>query len=377
MKCKKCRRQIPDGSKFCNHCGAPVEKTKFTRRADGRYTQKLIINGKAKFFYAPSEKELMQKIAEYNAAAAFGKRFEDVAEEWEVEAEQELAYNTWRGYVSKKNRAVDYFNGQSIKSITAPDVDRYIKSFPKSWAFKTQNSYLSVLSLIFSYAQRRGYITYNPATAAKLPRGLTRNIRRAPTEEEEKIVNESIDLPGGLLAYFFLNTGLRRGEACGLQFGDIDFKNSVITVRRSVYWAPNQPEIKPPKTKAGIRQVFLSDELCLMLKKLKAQRKSKKTDIVFCDKDSEMFTNKRFAKIWKEYQDATGLSLTPHNLRHGYATMLERAGVAPLLRQKLLGHAQFSTTVDIYTHIGEGYALQAKTTVENYRKKSKSCHNAA
>ena len=377
MKCKKCRKTIPDGSKFCNHCGTPVEKTKFTRRADGRYVQKVTVNGASKYLYAKTEKELLEKLISFNAAVEIGKSFAEVAEEWEEETEPEVAYNTWKGYKPKMERAVGCFGKKPIRSITAPDIDRYIKQFPKTWAFKTQNGYLSVLSLIFAHAQRRGYITYNPTSAAKLPHGLKRNIRRPPTDAETNIINHSLDVEGGLLAFFFLNTGLRRGEACGLKFGDLDFKTGILTVKRSVYWAPNQPEVKTPKTKAGKREVFVPDELNDCLKKLKRRRKATNNDIVFCDADNGIYSNKRFAKMWETYQEKTGLTnITPHMLRHGYASMLKKANVDPMIAQKLLGHAQYSTTADIYTHIGENYAAQAKSIVEIYTNRQKSCQTS-
>ncbi len=374
MKCKKCRKTIPDESKFCNHCGAPVEKTKFTRRADGRFTQKVTINGKPKYFYAKTEKELLKKIAEFNSIQAAGKSFHEVADEWESEVEQEVAYNTYKGYKPRAERAVDYFGNKSIKTITAPEIDNYIKQFPKSWAFKTQSAYLSVLSLIFSHAQRKGYIEYNPTTAAKLPTGLKREKRRAPTEKEIEIINNSISVDGGLLAYFILNTGLRRGEVCGLRWEDIDLKNGRFEVCRSVYWAPNQPEIKQPKTKSGIREGFISNELITLLSELKHRIKPKPSDVIFCDNNGSIYTNKRFYKMWLTYQKITGLTeVTPHILRHGYATTLKKAGVDTMTAQKLLGHAQYSTTADVYTHLGETYAEQAKKVVEKYIEKLKSC----
>ena len=66
MKCKKCRKDIPDGSKFCNHCGAPVEaRKKLYRRPDGLYEKIMIIDGKRVAFRAKKEAEVYKKIREY------------------------------------------------------------------------------------------------------------------------------------------------------------------------------------------------------------------------------------------------------------------------------------------------------------------------
>ena len=65
MKCKKCRKTIPDGSKFCNHCGTPTEKKKLYRRPDGLYEKVITIDGKRVAFRAKKEKDVYLKIAAY------------------------------------------------------------------------------------------------------------------------------------------------------------------------------------------------------------------------------------------------------------------------------------------------------------------------
>lgn len=54
---------------------------------------------------------------------------------------------------------------------------------------------------------------------------------------------------------------------------------------------------------------------------------------------------------FKKYQKETGLEITPHNLRHGYATILYDAGIDIKTAQRLLGHANYQITMDTYTHI--------------------------
>ena len=362
MKCKKCRKLIPDDSKFCNHCGAKQENKKMYRRPDGLYEKIIIINGKRKAFRGKTEKEVMRKIAEYNIELEQGPLFKDVVEAWEAECYPTIKYNTKKGYEPRAKRAKEHFEDEYIKNITPQDVKLYISSFPKTWAFKTQNAYLSVLSLIFSYAVREGILKYNVAENAKLPSGLKREHRRPPTPEEIEKINNSVNMEGGLLAQFFLYTGIRRGEATALTWQDIDFKTNTITVNKSTHWESNDPVVDTPKTTAGIRKCILPDILVEPLKKLKRKNKAKKTDIVFCDTDGKMFTNKRFASCWKKYQKQAGIpGVTPHMLRHGYATILEKAGVSKFDAQHLLGHANYSTTADVYTHFTkEAYTEASK-----------------
>ena len=64
-------------------------------------------------------------------------------------------------------------------------------------------------------------------------------------------------------------------------------------------------------------------------------------------------TNGMWERHWKHYKEATGITCTPHQLRHAYATMLYEGDINMEDAQYLLGHAQIQTTKDIYTHIRE------------------------
>ncbi len=339
------------------------------RRPDGLYEKIIIINGKRKAFRGKNDKEVMRKIAEYNIQQEQGPLFETVVENWELESYPTIKYNTRKGYEPRAKRAKEHFKGEYIKNITPQDIKLYIASFPKTWAFKTQNAYLSVLSLIFAYAVREGIIKYNVAENAKLPSGLKREHRRPPTDDEIKKINNSLQIDGGLLAQFFLYTGLRRGEATALTWQDINFNTNTITVNKSTHWESNTPVIDTPKTTAGIRKCILPDILVEPLQKLKRKRKAKKSDIVFCDADGNIFTNKRFSSYWKKYQqEASVQGLTPHMLRHGYATILEKAGVSKFDAQHLLGHANYSTTADVYTHFSQEAYTEAMKKIQLYTK---------
>ena len=92
MKCKKCRKTIPDGSKFCNHCGAPLGgKKKLYRRPDGLYEKIMMIDGKRVAFRAQKEADVYKKIREYEAREEQGPLFEEIADRWESEHRQTLA----------------------------------------------------------------------------------------------------------------------------------------------------------------------------------------------------------------------------------------------------------------------------------------------
>ena len=153
------------------------------------------------------------------------------------------------------------------------------------------------------------------------------------------------DLDVGLLAVFFFYTGLRKGETLALTFGDIDRERARIRVTKSVYFINNTPKLKKPKTAAGIREVIVPNMLLELLPS------GEKDEYVFGESPADLMRQHFFDKAWAHWQKETGLDLTAHQLRHGYATLLHEAGIDVKDAQDLLGHADASTTQNIYTEV--------------------------
>ena len=139
-----------------------------------------------------------------------------------------------------------------------------------------------------------------------------------------------------------LYTGCRRGELLALEWSDIDLCNRTITINKSTYNQGSKTFVKKPKTEAGNRTVPLLDKLY--------DKITPAEGLVFPGKDGYM-TEKQFRMKWGAYVKESGVTCTPHQLRHAYATMLFENDIAPMDAQELLGHANIQTTNDIYTHI--------------------------
>lgn len=318
------------------------------RRSDGLIQRQVTINGKRKVFYGKSERELNKKIAEHKEEAARGRLFSEVAEEWWEKHEKTLAPNTLKGYRPALKRCIEEFGNTSIKKITAKGIELFIQRFAKrGHAQKTVTTQLLIIRMLCEHAVIEGDIEYNPALPVNVPRFLKKERRETPTEQEIEIVKNSINEPFGLFAFFILYTGCRRGEALAMTYGDINKQNGTISVNKSVYHISNTPHIKTPKTAAGTRTIILLDILKNNLPD------GKKNELLFPNSKGELMTEGQARNKWKEYLAATGLQITPHQLRHAYATILFDAGVDDKDAQELLGHANISTTRDIYTHISK------------------------
>lgn len=316
------------------------------RRKDGLIQRQVTVNGKRKVFYGKTEREINRKIAEYREEKRRGRLFREVAEEWKAQHFPTLEYNTLKGYRPALRRAVDEFGDQPVSAIKPKEIERYLLRFAaKGYAQKTVRTQLLVLHLIFAYAVLEGEIEYNPAEQVKVPRGLPKKPRDIPTTEELEAVKKNVNAPFGLFAFFLLYTGCRRGEALALTQRDIDRPNKRIRVTKSVYHENNKAMLKQPKTAAGEREIVLLDVLASQLPK------GKPDALLFPNEQGGLMTETQFHRQWERYCQAIGFHITPHQLRHAYATILFDAGLDAKDAQEMLGHANLSTTRDIYTHI--------------------------
>jgi integrase len=323
------------------------------RREDGRMVKAITDprTGKRVYFYGKTEREINRKILAYREKLEDGRTFAEVSDEWWGDTMERLSPNSIHTYRVARERADAEFGDELIKNITARDVQVFIKRFAddgiRTMSRKTVSNQLMVISQIFKHGIVSGDCENNPAQSVTVPKGLKTTKRTAAAETDEEIIKRTPDV--WLFPYFILYTGMRKGEALALTGADIDIPNRTITVSKSVYFDSDRPNIKSPKTKAGYRTVPILDPLLPYLPKLK------KDEYLFSaatDPHKPMGYG-LFRLRMQKYHEKTGTTFGAHQLRHSYATILFECGVDPKTAQHLLGHAQISTTMDIYTDFRE------------------------
>ena len=321
------------------------------KRKDGLWQEQVTVteNGRKKqrYFYGRTKAAVLRKIADYQEAQAAGPAFETVADEWWEAAEPALAVNSRKNYKPALARAKEHFKDVRIRAVRPTDINLFLRAYIKEHnpAEKTAKTQLMVLSLIGKYAVQMGYIDANPARDLTVPKGLAKGGRSVPSSETIAKIKAGVSLPFGLFAYTALYTGARKGELLALNFEDIDREARTVRIDKSLYYEFGKPKIKPPKTEKGKRIVPLLDKL--------AEKLPDGSGLIFQDKGGYI-SEGRFIMLWRDYLKAAGIeSLTPHQLRHAYATMLFENNVEVADMQELLGHAQYSTTMDIYNDLRE------------------------
>lgn len=339
------------------------------KRADGRYQKKIkLLDGTTKFLYssASSERSAMRDFNEQMQKLKQEKQnlslFVNIADRWSDEHFPKMQNNTLKMYKVGLKEAKTYFNDCYIEAIKPVHINQYLMDLTKKgYAAKTIKGRMLVLNLIFKYAMLLEYVDSNPCQNITVPKGLPKQKRLPATPDEAQKIIANAEKDFGLLAYFFLFTGCRRGEALAITPADIDIENKTVAINKTVEWIGSRPQIKhSPKTDAGNRKIPLTDKLIELIKPLMSQQ------YIFQSDKGELLNNSQVTRGWEKYQKETGIQSTPHQLRHSYQTMLFDAGIDVKTAQKWLGHADIKTTLDIYTHLSESRLAQSTEKLFNY-----------
>lgn len=220
---------------------------------------------------------------------------------------------------------------------------------------------------ILSDAVESGLLDHNPAWRTYKYSNIDKKQQVVANEEIlQKLIcaleKESIKYE----TYFklIIATGIRRGECCGIKWSDIDYAGRSIHICRNVVKVSGEDIcIKEPKTKAGNRYVYFSPEMGTLLKEYRRYCETEAlhyegriiTDNDFLFRKHELdepMTPTTFTWRFKLILKKNNLpyNLNVHSLRHTNASLLIANGTDVATVSSLLGHAQVSTTLDIYTH---------------------------
>lgn len=219
----------------------------------------------------------------------------------------------------------------------------------------------TVLRAALKQAVRDGLLLTNPLDAVNAPRRGDKGDPKALTADDANRLLAKGDDP--LVAAFValaMGCGLRRGEAIGLQWDDLDLDGAppILTVRRSVVALGGTTIVQAPKTRAGRRQVIVPS---FTVSKLRAWRRVQVEQRLAsahwrADEPAWVFTSSIGtpldpANLSKRVVDAgkhVGLKLSPHALRHTYVTLALNAGAPISVISKAAGHSTIAVTSDIY-----------------------------
>ena len=258
----------------------------------------------------------------------------------------------------------------------------YDEILEQGYTTNTVIHYHAVLHQALAYAVKNDYILSNPADRVKRPK-KNKHISSFYTKEEiltllDIAKDDPIYIPIVLSAYY----GFRRSETLGMRWSAIDFENKTITINHKVTELTENGKTivyaeDKLKTKSSYRTLPLIPvvEEKLLEHKAKLERNQKLfgnsyckeyMDYVCVDEMGKLFrpnfVSDHFGWLLKKY----GLKkLTFKELRHSCASMLVAEGIPMKSIQEWLGHSNFSTTADIYSHIDYHAKQQSAAAIGN------------
>lgn len=261
---------------------------------------------------------------------------------------------------------IPYFEGKRLDEITTADVQGFYNS-KAHLAHSTVHCMAVILHGTFQSAIEDGYLVRNPTESKRLSMTDKKTERNAlPAETIGDIIRNLWRLEDfdRLLLALLLFTGMRRGEALGLRWEDIDWRHRLIFIQRSVSFSGNLPVIGTTKSKADVCYIPLANPLAQTLMPFEEEEG-------FILGGERPITQCKFLRAWERINKTICLyGTTPHILRHSFITAaVPYVDVKTL--QSIAGHADISTTLNRYAHrqmdriMAAGEALQGMYGGEN------------
>lgn len=367
-----------------------------SKRADGRYQGRFTFQGERFTLYDRDIKALQKKMADAKYEMEHGiyinaqnMTLNAFFETWLKEfKENTVKANTLSVYMEIfKIHIAPSLGKLQVSSINKLMVQRLLNNMSKNGLSpNTLAKTKAILYSIFKEAMENRMISYNPCENITIRRDKTE--RRVLSWQEQQTLLEV--LQGSryeVLCILGLSTGLRIGELSGLRWEDINFEEKTLTVERTYIYLHDvknhqmKDTFHSPKTKNSCRTIRLLDSTLELLKQHKTEQEKEKeaAGTSWCpveDGETLVFTtktgspvrglnvaetlngyvkkiNKREKRLAEQENREPVIfeRITPHTLRHTFATRAFESGIPPKVVQQILGHSSLEMTMDLYTHV--------------------------
>jgi len=233
----------------------------------------------------------------------------------------------------------------------------------KQLAGKTINHHHRLISAILNQAVFWQVISDNPTRRVKPPKYERKEAKYLDEEQTATLLHllEHESYQNQVMIRLFLLSGLRRGELCGLEWKDIDFKSNMITIcRTSQYLSGKGVFTKGTKTDSSVRTIKLLEQAFELLKEHRKWQRKKRigvgdrwtdSDRIFAQDDGTPVHPDSISGWFHDFISRTDLpQISIHSLLHTNITLLLAAGIPLKTVSYRAGHAQTSTTSNIYAH---------------------------
>lgn len=280
--------------------------------------------------------------------------FADFAERWRVQILPKYKPSTVADLESQlRKHLIPYFGTSLIHEVTTETIQNFMTAKASEVSPKRVRNLTITLLQMFKTARSWNY-TQEKIEDLAFPR-CNPTERRWFTVEEIKLIISEAQEPYATLYHLLAETGIRAGEAFALRAEDV--QGNILAVRRSAW----NGLVTEPKTKKGSRVLCISQRLASRIAKLNAT-----TWLFPNEQGNPLNTNNILKRQLHPLLKRLGLVVAGfHAFRHANATILDSQGVPLSLREDRLGHADISTTLNVYTHVVGADSLRVADAFED------------
>lgn len=353
MVCIKCRSELPAGALYCPACGKKQtpEKRKALKRANGMGTVYKMQGRRKRPWAAVKSKVVigyfekktdalgaLERLAGKDITERYNMTFSDVYEEWKSEHFKTIGEKGVESYT----RAYDVFaplHNRKFRSLRTADFQKVMDQYLQK-SHSTVSKYKQLLTQMSEWAVREEICTTNFARFVRLNENTKKEKDIFTTAEIKKLEKDNSE--AAKIVLMLIYTGMRIGELFSLPLSDYHEtyvvggekteagRNRIIPIRPEgrKYFAYFAEQATGPLLLSGYTgqkrpENYRKRDYYPLLERLKIPRK------------------------------------TPHSTRHTYASWARKSGMRPELLQRILGHADYSTTANIYLHTDTEELLRA------------------
>ncbi len=302
-------------------------------------------------------------------------------DEWLKGQAPRLKETTWESYRVVVNRVNARIGKVKVQSLTPLEIERFYSVLGESGSHsggplsvKSIRNTHTVLRKALSDAERLGLILRNPAASARPPADVRKEQKTWGSDELREFL-ETVAADRLYALYVLLaTTGMRRGEALGLRWRDLDLDGAELHIVQTLVAINYQPVVTTPKTKRSRRLIYLDEGTVGVLRSHRAAHRVERlaagavwdsnNDLVFCDELGGMLNPDWISRDFRiKIRQALLRDIRLHDLRHTYATLALKSGVHPKVVSERLGHATVGITLDLYSHVTPAIGRDAADVV--------------
>lgn len=344
MQCRKCRADIPDGGKFCPYCGTRQEREprKALKRANGTGTVYKLQGRRRRPWIAAKNKtvigyyetktaalEALNRFAGRSLDERYNMTFADVFEAWKEEHYKEITDIGQASY----NRAFDVFaplHKKKFRDLRTADFQSVLDPYMKQ-SHSTVSKHKQLITQMSAWAMREELITTNFAKFVRLPENMKKEKEIFSDADIEKLEGDGSE--AAKIVLMLIYTGMRIGELFSLPLKD--YHETYV--------------IGGEKTEAGRNRVIpIRPEGREYFRYFSEHASGERLLSGYL---GQRIPNNFRKRDYYPLLDRLGIKRkTPHATRHTYASHARRVGMPPEILQKILGHADYNTTANIYVH---------------------------